>query len=67
MLIDILYLDLEDDAFTWLEFLTGAALLAAYLASRWSAPRVWLLSAPVLALTMWFFFENFVRLLPATL
>lgn len=51
----------------WLEILTGAGFLAAYLASRWSAPRVWLFAAPVLALTMWFFFENFVRLLPATL
>jgi sortase A len=51
----------------WLELLAAAALLTAYAASRWSAPRVWLVFAPVLALTMWLFFESFVRLLPATL
>jgi sortase A len=51
----------------WLELLAGAGLLAAYLASRWSVPRVWLFCAPVLALTMWLVFESFVRLLPATL
>ena len=51
----------------WLELLAGAALLTAYALSRWSAPRVWLVFAPVLALTLWLFFESFVRLLPATL
>jgi len=51
----------------WLELLAGAALLAAYAASRWSKPRVWLVFAPVLTLMMWLFFESFVRLLPATL
>jgi sortase A len=51
----------------WLELLAGAALLAAYAASRWSRPRVWLVFAPLLAMTMWLFFESFVRLLPATL
>jgi sortase A len=51
----------------WLELLAGAALLTAFAASRWSAPRVWLVFAPVLAFTMWLFFESFVRLLPATL
>ena len=35
----------------WLEFLAGAALFTAYAASRWSAPRVWLVFAPVLAVT----------------
>jgi sortase A len=51
----------------WLELLAAAALLAAYAASRWSRPRVWLVFAPLLAMTMWLFFESFVRLLPATL
>jgi sortase A len=51
----------------WLELLAGSGLLAAYVASRWTAPRVWLLFAPVVALTMWLFFESFVRVLPATL
>ena len=51
----------------WLELLAVAALLTAYAASRWSAPRVWLVFAPVLAVLMWLFFESFVRLLPATL
>jgi len=51
----------------WLELLAGAGLLTAYAASRWSAPRVWLVFAPVVALTMWRFFDSFVRLLPSTL
>jgi hypothetical protein len=51
----------------WLELLAGVGLLAAYLASRWSTARIWLLSAPVLTLAMWLVFESFVRLLPATL
>jgi sortase A len=51
----------------WLELLAVAGLFTAYAASRWSAPRVWLVFAPVLAVLMWLFFESFVRLLPATL
>ena len=51
----------------WLQLLAAAALVTAYAASRWSAPRVWLVFAPVLAMTTWLFFESFVRLLPATL
>ena len=31
----------------WLELLAVAGLFAAYAASRWSAPRVWLVFAPV--------------------
>ena len=51
----------------WLELLAAAALLSAYAASRWSPTRVWLVFAPLLAMTTWLFFESFVRLLPATL
>jgi sortase A len=51
----------------WLELLAGAALLSAFAASRWSKTRVWLVFAPLLAMTLWLFFESFVRLLPATL
>jgi len=51
----------------WLELLAAAALGCAYAASRWSKTRVWLVFGPLLAMTLWLFFESFVRLLPATL
>lgn len=51
----------------WLQLLALAALAAAYAASRWSASRTWLVFTPVLALTLWLFFESATRLLPATL
>jgi sortase A len=51
----------------WLEALAGVGLLAAYFKSRWSTRRVWLVFTPLLAMTMWLFFESFIRLLPSTL
>ncbi len=59
--------DAVPNLLVWLELLAGAALLTAYLASRWSRARVWLVCAPVLALLLWLFFESAVRVLPATL
>jgi sortase A len=59
--------DAAPNLLVWLELLAGAALLAAFLSSRWSRSRTWLLCAPVLALLLWFFFESATRLLPATL
>ena len=51
----------------WLELLAVAGLLTAYAASRWSTARTWLVFTPIIALTLWLFFESAVRLLPATL
>jgi len=59
--------DAAPNLLVWLELLAIAALATAYLASRWSASRTWLLCAPVLALLLWQFFEAATRLLPATL
>jgi sortase A len=51
----------------WLELLAAAGFLAAFAATRWSAARTWLVFAPIIAFTLWLFFESVVRLLPATL
>jgi len=59
--------DAAPNLLVWLELLAGAALLTAFLSSRWSRSRTWLVCAPVLALLLWFFFESATRLLPATL
>ena len=59
--------DAAPNLLVWLELLAGAAVLTAFLASRWSRSRTWLVCAPVLALLLWFFFESATRLLPATL
>jgi sortase A len=59
--------DTATNLLVWLELLAGAALLTAYLASRWSRSRTWLVCAPVLALLLWMFFESAARVLPATL
>jgi sortase A len=59
--------DAAPNLLVWLELLAGAALLTAFLASRWSRTRVWLVCAPVIALLLWCFFESVTRLLPATL
>lgn len=59
--------DAAPNLLVWLELLAGAALFTAFLASRWSRSRTWLLCAPVLALLLWLFFESATRLLPATL
>jgi sortase A len=59
--------DAAPNVLVWLELLAGAALLTAFVASRWSRSHTWLVCAPVLALLMWLFFESATRLLPATL
>jgi sortase A len=59
--------DAAPNLLVWLELLAGAAVLTAFVSSRWSASRTWLVCAPVLALLMWFFFESATRVLPATL
>jgi sortase A len=59
--------DAAPNLLVWLELLAGAALLTAFLSTRWSRSRTWLLCAPVLALLLWLFFESATRLLPATL
>jgi sortase A len=51
----------------WLELLVGLALLTVYAMTRWSRWAAWVAFAPALALVVWIFFENAVRLLPATL
>jgi sortase A len=59
--------DAAPNFLVWLELLACAALVTAFLASRWSRTRVWLVCAPVVALLLWCFFESATRLLPATL
>jgi len=59
--------DAAPSLLVWLELLAGAALLTAFLSTRWSRSRTWLVCAPVLALLLWLFFEGVTRLLPATL
>jgi sortase A len=59
--------DAAPNLLVWLELLAGAALLTAFLSTRWSRSRTWLVCAPVLALLLWLFFESATRLLPATL
>jgi sortase A len=51
----------------WLELLAVLALITVYAASRWPAITTWIVCAPVVAMVLWLFFENAVRLLPATL
>ncbi len=51
----------------WLEILAVLAFAAVYARSRWSRVATWVVFAPSLALVTWLFFENAVRLLPATL
>jgi len=51
----------------WLELLAVVALITVYAASRWPAIITWIVCAPVVAMALWLFFENAVRLLPATL
>jgi len=51
----------------WLELLAVVALITVYAASRWPAITTWIVCTPVVAMALWLFFENAVRLLPATL
>ena len=51
----------------WLQLLAVVALITVYAASRWPAITTWIVCAPVVAAVLWLFFENAVRLLPATL
>jgi sortase A len=51
----------------WLELLAVVALITVYAATRWPAIITWIVCAPVVAMALWLFFENAVRLLPATL
>lgn len=51
----------------WLELLAALALLTVYAMTRWSRWSAWVVFVPALALVLWLFFENAVRLLPATL
>jgi sortase A len=51
----------------WLQLLAVVALITVYASSRWSRITMWVVCAPVVAAVLWLFFENAVRLLPATL
>src|SRR5205823_7347665 len=51
----------------WLQLLAVAALITVYASSRWPTITTWVVCAPVVAAVLWLFFENGVRLLPATL
>ena len=51
----------------WLELLAALSLLTVYAMTRWSRWAAWVVFVPALTLVVWLFFENAVRLLPATL
>jgi sortase A len=51
----------------WLELLVALSALAVFALTRWSRVATWTVFAPGIAVVAWLFFENAVRLLPATL